>query len=151
MSKNIYNQDIFLTYVNIPLEEYPQGFSKVLEEMLRVEYRRKLEPQLKRAITDVIEADKVPYSEKIQNEIKEKILQESRAHIFTRFIEEPIPLLPHEVYGAQITHCSAAPLEIPSVCLWASHRKGIFATENLKCYQCDHKFFRHILNELSRG
>jgi hypothetical protein len=33
MSENIYPKEIFLTYADIPLDEYPQGLFKVLEEM----------------------------------------------------------------------------------------------------------------------
>jgi len=149
MSEHIYRKGIFLTYVNIPLEKYPQGFSKVLEKMVKIKYWKKLEPELKDAVADVLKKDKAGYSDKIKGKLLREHLGESYREILR--IRPLAVYLPDEVYGAQLSRCKEDPETFPFKCYWGSDRRKIFETKGLKCYECDYLHFRHILTRISEG
>jgi hypothetical protein len=135
-----------LTYRNSIKEIYEDGqrvLKKILakEEQLVLEiYRQEKFHKETREVRFKVE-DISPEEKKMEQALKAE----------AKIDGEKITQILQGVFGSQLTKCDYDPEFHPLGCRWSKIRKELFATKDLKCYECDHQYFVYILKALVEG
>jgi hypothetical protein len=158
--QRMYNDSIFITYANFPIQRFPEAFTLVMKEWEKdafwdncPEYVREVIPVLLSDIEKVKKAFGIQLTDELKKILEKRIWGNLLGMITTSF--DTSMSLPQEVlldlYGHEILKCQEPFVRGFLGCGWGKIRKKLFPTRNLKCFQCDYKYFSYVLESIIGG